>query len=858
MDTGSQHRQRKKGRELRGLLLLILGAVLFAVLAVGRGPSREMHEAILTSLRAIDINHASLQRDVLQASSGLVRNYDPLVDSVVNLHGAVTRLRDLFSRSNVGCDSALEKLLAKVSESIDGDEALVEELKTRNALLQNSLAIFNQVLSELHEDPHPEVQRALTASNDLGNLMMRFAAQPADDLAQRIRLQLDALLEPDAAPVPDFRTLVIHGRLILITLPLVDETVSLVQGSETSVRAQVLQQKYLDAFGKTSLRSGWSRVFLGTISVILCGYIALLIYRLRAQTQRLTQRLDFEATMSLVKARFDGEPADFSGAVEASLALLAQLFEAERYRFAILNIETGDTEQQFGSPEDGPFEIMIRDFSAYLLSRARRREASDQRFYYRNLQRQGEQAFTGNATSAGAAIATEISDHAAALLIFEHREARMKPSSDEILLLRGAIEILTQCVETYRSRREREQLEARLEHSQRLEAVGTLAGGIAHEFNNVLGAVLGYGEMALHVLRRPSQARHYVEQIVSSGGRAKHIIDQILTFSRKRERVSRPLDIAEAVADIIPLLRMSLPHGFELTADLSEKPLPILGNPIEIQQIVMNLCKNAAQASAETRSVGIVIRAVETRMKTALSHGELAPGCYVLLSICDRGSGIAENVLPHIFEPFFTTKSNLGGTGLGLAAVHGNVTGMNGQIHVESQLNIGTRFDLYFPISLEPPIPLNQFFAEQSVPLGNGQTVVIVEQELTLRQMYEEKIAALGYEPIGFASLEALLKWLDAEANTADLIIMDVVSAAASGHLKIDGSIGTAPILLIADYAGDTSIDEQSLRTMGALRKPVSSISLASAMFDKINKVNNCSPASSRQALAGISHSSAE
>jgi hypothetical protein len=269
----------------------------------------------------------------------------------------------------------------------------------------------------------------------------------------------------------------------------------------------------------------------------------------------------------------------------------------------------------------------------------------------------------------------------------------------------------------------------------------------------------------------------------------------------------------------------------------------------------MNLCKNAAQASAETRSVEIVVRAVEARTKTALSHGELVPGHYALLSVSDSGSGIAENVLPHIFEPFFTTKSTLGGTGLGLAAVHGNLTGMNGKIHVESQLNIGTRFDLYFPISVEPPIPLKQFFDERSVPLGNGQTVVILEQELTLRIMYEEKIAALGYEPIGFASLEALLKWLDAEANIADLIIIDVVSAAASGHLKIDGSIQAAPILLIADYVSDASIDEHSLRTLGALRKPVSSVSLASAMF---NKVNNTPPASSREALAGISYSSAK
>jgi len=211
-------------------------------------------------------------------------------------------------------------------------------------------------------------------------------------------------------------------------------------------------------------------------------------------------------------------------------------------------------------------------------------------------------------------------------------------------------------------------------------------------------------------------------------------------------------------------------------------------------------------------------------------------------------------VLPHIFEPFFTTKSSLGGTGLGLAAVHGNLTGMNGKIHVESQLNIGTRFDLYFPICVEAPIPLKQFFDERSVPLGDGQTVLILEQESTLRLMYEEKIAALGYEPIGFTSLDPLLKWLDAEANIADLIIIDVVSAAASGHLKIDGSIQAAPILLIADYISGTSIDEHALRALGALRKPVSSVSLASAMF---NKVNNTPTASSREALAGISYSCA-
>jgi signal transduction histidine kinase len=599
-------------------------------------------------------------------------------------------------------------------------------------------------------------------------------------------------------------------------------------------------------------------MLLGLIAIALGIYIALLVYRLRAQTRRLQRRIDFEATMSRVKERLDGDFEDFDEAMTASVALLAEFFEAGRHRFAIIDVETGGIEQQFGSPENKPFERMTRNFSTYLMAEARRPEGSGERFHYQNLQRQGELAFTGNATSAGAAIASQISDRDFgnrdfssrnwALLIFEHREAQIKPRSDEIQLLRGAIEALTHCVEIHRGRREKQRLEARLEHSQRLEAAGTLAGGIAHEFNNVLGAMLGYGEMALQVLAGPSQPRHYVEQIVASGERAKHIIDQILTFSRRRERVSRPFDITEAVADVMPLLRLSLPHGFELVASLSDKILPVVGNPIEVQQIVMNLCKNAVQASTTTQRVEVVLRRFETTTKVALSHGQLVPDGYALLRVSDSGDGIAASVLPHIFEPFFTTKSRSGGTGLGLAAVHDNVAGMGGQLHVESRLNVGTQFDVYFPLCRQQPVPLKQFFDERSVQLGHGETVLILEREQALRQMYEEKIAALGYEPIGFPRLEALLAWLRVETNTPDLIIADVASAAVSDLMKTDALFGPTPVLLITDPADDTAVDRRVLRTMGALRKPVNSISLASAVFNKLNQ-REPQPSSRKQAM---------
>jgi signal transduction histidine kinase len=838
MDTSSPHLRRKEKLRLWGFLLLILAAILFAILAVGRAPSRETHDAILTSLRAIDINHASLQRDVLQARAGLLQNYDPLVASVVNLHGAVTKLRSLFSQSDVASDSSLERPLDILSQSIDADEAMVEEFKTRNALLQNSLAIFNEVLSELHESQFEEMQRALSSSNDLGNLMMRFAAQPDDGLAQRIRYQLDALLQSNASVVSDLRTLVTHGRMVLVTLPTVDNIIWSVQASKTSANAEALQQKYLDAFGRLSSRSAWTRTFLGSVSVMLCGYIGFLVYRLRCQREMLAQRLDFEAVLRVLKERFERESEDFSTAMTASLAALADFFEAEKYRFATVSIETGQSEIEFGFPQTPLFEEVVRDFAA------QKGSGQGHPFFHRNLHRHGVDGFGSNVMSDGAAVALATDDRTAAILLLEYAEIRVKPNADEILLLRGAIEALVQCIETHRSEQEKEQLETQLEHSQRLEAVGTLAGGIAHEFNNVLAAMLGYGEMALQTTSVPSQTRRYLEEIVSSGERAKHIIDQILTFSRKRERVSRPFDMSEAVADIIPLLKISLSRGLELEASLSDGPVPIVGNPIEIQQIVMNLCSNAAQASQEGGLIHISLTAVETRQKKPLSHAELPPGNYAYLSVTDNGSGIAESVLPHIFEPFFTTKENTGGTGLGLAAVHGNVTGMMGSLDVESRLGEGTRFGLYFPLSRQTPISLKQFFDERLVPLGSGQTVLILEQETTLRLMYEEKIAAVGYEPVGFADMDSLLAWLRGEGNTPDLVILDAATVEMSQQTRLDPLLGKIPILLIADQVTDTWLGGRSLRTIGALRKPVSSMNLISAVFSKIDKAElpSCSP----------------
>jgi hypothetical protein len=363
-----------------------------------------------------------------------------------------------------------------------------------------------------------------------------------------------------------------------------------------------------------------------------------------------------------------------------------------------------------------------------------------------------------------------------------------------------------------------------------------LAGGIAHEFNNILGSMLGYGEMALQMLRRPSPTRNFVKEIVSAGERARLIIDQILTLSRKRERSSKPFDMVEVVSDILPLLKVSLPEALELSSHLIDRPAVVLGNPIEIQQILMNLCKNASEASPDGGKIDIEVFPATTRSSRPLSHGVLPSGSYIRLSVTDRGEGIPDSVLPHIFEPFFSTKSHIGGTGLGLAAVHGNVAALAGHIHVDSAVGRGTRFDLYFPVCHQSPVPLRQFFHEEKVPYGNGQTVIVLEKEQSLLLMHEEKLAALGYEPVGFAELSGILDWLRSNEHPPDLVMIDVGSLESTVTLsQLDEDLRAIPYLLVSDQYRTGPLSEQNLKRLGALKKPLNSKSLADAIRRRID-----------------------
>jgi signal transduction histidine kinase len=808
-----------------GLILAAMGAIIFSLLAAGRGPDRDSHDAVLTALRTIDLANSSLQRDVLQARSGYLNNYDPLVGSVIRLH----EMAEVLSSQRLAIGQPSDETLVRLQESIVTVEAVVERFKTNNAMLQNSLRIFTVILTDI-QDGRVESTHLPAIWMETGNLMMRFLTHPEPGLGKRIAGLLDSADASGTKGSVKLKSLASHAQAILKVQPVVDRLVAEIQASTVSLRTQELQKAYLSQFGEMTRRAYWSRLFLGAVAVSLCIYILFLAYRLRLQSDKLSRRLRYERSRSLIKTVFDDDPSSGgTDAIRLALEEIADFFSASSYAFAILNAETGNVEEQYQNKP--PAADMANLAAEYFVEASRRlRGNSRWRAFYKSLHSHGDLAFSRDALSAGSAVGVPLSRRYAALMVLEYADGRQRPNVDEVLFMEDALELVTRCLDRLRKNQERDLLEGRLAHSERLQAVGTLAAGIAHEFNNILVFMLGYGEMALQIAK-PAAARRYIEGICSAGERARHIIEQILALSRKRERDVRPFDLREVVSETLSLLSVSLRDAGSVQADLPDDPLVIMGDPLELQQIIVNLCNNAMDATSGEGHVVIELGTYSLRSTKALSHGVLPPGNYVKLSVTDDGPGISESDMPHIFEPFFTTRPLAGGTGLGLATVHGHIVAHNAFVNVASTLGKSTRFDLFFPASHRLPLPISSDLDLDNIIVGDGQTVLLLEADGALRSMHEEKLAALSYEPKGFGSMLEVEQWLNAGKPKPEIAIIDIASLEPEiGKVELDAFFSSIPYLLIVDPRRSGSLSASNLNHACTIKRPIDLRSLAATL----------------------------
>ncbi len=375
--------------------------------------------------------------------------------------------------------------------------------------------------------------------------------------------------------------------------------------------------------------------------------------------------------------------------------------------------------------------------------------------------------------------------------------------------------------------------ETRLRQAQKMESLGTLAGGIAHDFNNLLTGMLGSAELIRFELPAEHPAQRWLENIAAGGARAKRLVQQILTFSRRSEAQRGSVNLVRVAEEAMRLLGSTLPPMVQIEVALDHESPPIRGDATQLHQVLMNLCTNAWQAlPPEGGRIGVRLERMVVSADLQRDNPELPAGPVVRLTITDNGCGIEPNVLPRIFDPFFTTKEAGRGTGLGLAVVDGIVRDHGGAILVRSTPHIGTAFELYFPVADAPgEAPGTVSPAASEVPRGRQQRILFVDDDAGPRAAIAGMLRYLGYEvtAVGHPA-EALLKFT-AQPTGFDLLLADYAMPGMTG-LELARQLrevhATLPIVIVSGHLeADQRAESSRLRIAAVLGKPPEMAELA-------------------------------
>jgi PAS domain S-box-containing protein len=379
------------------------------------------------------------------------------------------------------------------------------------------------------------------------------------------------------------------------------------------------------------------------------------------------------------------------------------------------------------------------------------------------------------------------------------------------------------------AQQESERLEIQLRQAQKMEAIGTLAGGIAHDFNNILAIILGFTEMSLTETSRTTPLGQRLEQVLKATHRAKHLVQQILSFGRKAQTERVPLNASPIIKEALNMLRASLPTTIEMCTDI-EASCEVQADPTQLHQVLMNLCTNAAHAMKEEGGI-LRISLANVDFDATVPHPDLFAGPYIKLSVSDTGKGMTPEVVGRIFDPFFTTKGPDEGTGLGLSVAYGIVKNHQGAITVDSEPGKGSTFHVFLPRievkdAPEPAIAMQP-------PTGKEQ-VLYVDDEKALADLGRLMLEALGYKVESFTSSVEALKAFEAQPDKFDIVITDMTMPHLTG-VKLAKEVmrlrPQIPVILCSGFS-DLITPEKALE-MGIaamLMKPLTLAKLAATV----------------------------
>ncbi|THB74950.1 MAG: PAS domain-containing sensor histidine kinase [Desulfobulbaceae bacterium] len=361
---------------------------------------------------------------------------------------------------------------------------------------------------------------------------------------------------------------------------------------------------------------------------------------------------------------------------------------------------------------------------------------------------------------------------------------------------------------------DKRQLEEQLQRAQKMESIGTLAGGIAHEFNNILSIIIGNNELIMEDLPDWSLSRESCEEIRLAGLRARDIVKHLLTFSRQDDSTKKPIDIASVTAGAVKLIRATTPSNFEIRDKISADCLPIIGDSTQIHQVLINLCNNAVDALPISGGrMEIELNNIVLKEKDHTSTSKQLPGTYVKLIMRDNGCGMDTTTLDRVFEPYFTTKEVGKGSGIGLAVVHGIIENHDGSITCESTPGEGTTFTILIPAYAGQ---LEEETDRSEIISGKGEKVLYVDDEPAIARLGKRHLDSLGYQTFSTTDPKEALDIIRADPDRFDLVITDMAMPDMPGDQLIAGIKSLAPNLPTIICSGYSSrMSEAKASKMG-------------------------------------------
>jgi signal transduction histidine kinase/CheY-like chemotaxis protein len=776
----------------------------------------------LQALDGFEMLENALHRDILSARSGLLRNYDPIAREIDALDDALAQIR---ASTPLGLNDAA---LTRLGASLDRQETLVEQFKTDNAVLQNSLASFGMLSVRLSTSDRnaPLVPAVSGLAAAMLHLTLDTSADATGDVADR--LEALATHSAGSADPEAFDALLAHGRVLANLLPATDEVLKAFFAVPSKSEQDAVRKTVLAHQQKLRLNARRYRLLLYVTSVVLLGVLTHLGLQLRSRARDLVNRAKFEHLIASISTRFiNAQPQEIGLHVENALGLLAHSIGADRAYFVV----AGAPQQVYAwcgtgvsYPPGWPEQALT------LATRFTPTEAGviHVRSVERLLPGADKTLLASRGVQGWACIATIGRSGITNVLGFD--ALRPHPRFAELGLLRMALDAIANAVGRQGLERDRARLEARLQQTRRMETIGALAAGIAHNFNNILGAILGYAEMEETKTLAEGRNAPNLGAIRRAGERARDLVDQILTFGRRRDTRPRPVNVPALVSESASVLRATLPSGIELGVPDTVETAFVSGEHAQLQQVILNFCNNAAQAMNGSGRIEIGVDVLESPWARSLSHGVLAPGRYVCIAVSDTGRGMDAVTLGRIFEPFFTTRA--AGNGLGLATVREIIREHGGAINVHSRPGAGSRFEAWLPCLAE-----NVPAQEDTTPphqFGRGETVLLIDdaRERLLRD--EETLAALGYEPVGFAdAADAIAACRAAPSRFDAALVSHPVPGMAIADLvaTLHEIIPDAPILLAMSSSDEMNgISLAAISISEIVHRPLASSEIAVAL----------------------------